>query len=209
MNRKILATLAFILLVGFIHSQDKFEMGLKAGFNSTSFNTAEDVSFNNNTFNNVKSDFKSGYILGAWSRFHLLGSLSLQPELYYSKKSGHTEFKEGTEETLSYYSWDLPILANFTILDLEVFKLYGLAGPAISFRAKEKAEFSNPIIAPENDNSNLLKSTNWNLQLGAGIEVMRFSLDARYEWGINEISTHKDFERKTKALMFSLGYRLF
>jgi hypothetical protein len=37
---------------------------------------------------------------------------------------------------------------------------------------------------------------------------MRFTLDARYEWGLNDISL-SEMERKTKSLIFSLGYRLF
>jgi hypothetical protein len=54
-----------------------------------------------------------------------------------------------------------------------------------------------------------MKSANWNLQLGAGVEVMRFGLDARYEWGLNDISSKSGIDRKTRALMFSLSYRLF
>lgn len=184
-------------------AQNSFQLGLKTGFNSTSFDTK------NYSFDQIKEDYKGGYMLGAYSRIGLLGNLSLQPELYYSKKSSRNDFNilgQQYNQTLSYYSWDIPILAHLKVLDLKVFNLYGLAGPVASFRVNENSSLSQQI--GEQWQNDRFRNHNWNFQLGAGLEVMRFNIDFRYEWGLNDMSSTSDFETKSKALLFSLSYRL-
>ena len=204
MKKILVSCFALILSASMLYAGDGFQLGVKAGFNSSSFDTSNGVKLNNETYQNVKNDFKSGYILGAWTSFPLDGNISLRPEVYYSKKSGKVEYDSEISETLNYYSWDIPVLVKLNILDLDVVNIYGLAGPALSIRADEKVS-----VDELNFDSGKMKSANWNLQLGAGVEVMRFGLDARYEWGLNDISSKSGIDRKTRALMFSLSYRLF
>ena len=201
MKKKIGLLLMFGIAFGAVQAQG-FQLGVKTGFNSTSFETEGGYGFDA-----AKDDFKSGYLIGGWSRIGLLGNLSLQPELYYSKKSGDTDFNSFGSESFSYYSWDVPLLAHLEVVDLKLLKIYGLGGPVASFRSKDESKFS--VASLESDyEGDSFKSTNWNFQLGAGVQLMRFTIDARYEWGLNDMS-RTDMERKTKSLIFSLGYRLF
>lgn len=139
--KRIFVIAVLLSAVALMQAQGKFQLGVKTGFNSTSFNTEAGYDFES-----AKDDFKTGYLVGAWTRIHLLGDLSLQPELYYSKKKSETDFDPEGSESLSYSSWDVPLLVH---------------------------------------------------------------LDARYEWGLNDISRSNEMERKTKSLIVSLGFRLF
>ena len=201
MKKKIGLLLMFGMAFGLIQAQS-FQFGLKTGFNSTSFDTNAGYDLED-----AKDEFKAGYLIGGWTRIGVLGNLSIQPELYYSKKNGATDFSGEGSESFSYYSWDVPLLAHLEVVDLKLIKLYGVGGPVASFRAKDESKFSVTSLESEY-NGDRFKSTNWNFQLGAGVQLMRFTLDARYEWGLNDIS-RTEMERKTKSLIFSLGYRLF
>lgn len=208
----ILSIISGIVLT--TNAQSHFQLGLKLGYNSTSFNTDNGSSILSGlegyNFSKVRDDFRSGYLIGAYSRIGLIGNLSLQPEFYFTKKSGVTDFylnSGGTDvavsEKVSYYSWDLPILAHLKVVDLKIFNLYGVAGPVASFKVNDKSMFSSLNNDLSNDK---LRSTNWNFQLGAGVEVWKLNLDVRYEWGLNDVSKTQ-LERKSNALMFTLGYR--
>ncbi|WP_083984897.1 porin family protein [Geofilum rubicundum] len=201
MKKKIALLFMFGMAFGLIQAQS-FQLGIKTGFNSTSFDT--DAGYG---LDKVKDEFKSGYLIGGWTRIGLLGNLSVQPELYYSKKSGATDFETRGSESFSYYSWDIPLLAHLEVIDLKLLKIYGVGGPVASFRAKDESTLSIASVDFDYDGEDF-KSTNWNFQLGAGVQLMRFTLDARYEWGLNDMS-HTDMDRKSKSLIFALGYRLF
>jgi hypothetical protein len=202
MKKKIALLFMFGMAFGLVQAQS-FQFGLKTGYNSTSFDTETGYGLAN-----AKDEFKAGYLIGGWTRIGLLGNLSIQPELYYSKKNGATDFGPKGSESFSYHSWDIPLLAHLEVVDLKLVRLYGVGGPVASFRANEESNFS--VASLESDyTQDPFKSANWNFQLGAGVQVMRFTLDARYEWGLNDISSREEMERKTKSLIFSLGYRLF
>ncbi|MGQ1946286.1 porin family protein [Geofilum sp. OHC36d9] len=185
----------------------KFQLGVKVGYNSTSFNTSNYKDFE---FSGASDDFKNGYLFGAYSRIGLLGNLSLQPEIYYSKKTGSTNFSnitgDLTKEKVTYYSWDVPILAHLEIIDLKILKIYGIGGPVASFKTDDKSSF--PITNTNNYTGEDLKKMNWNMQLGGGLQISKLTFDIRYEWGLNDVSD-AGMDRKSKALLLSLGYRLF
>ena len=54
--------------VALMQAQGKFQLGVKTGFNSSSFNTEAGYDFES-----ARDDFKTGYLVGAWTRIHLLG----------------------------------------------------------------------------------------------------------------------------------------
>ncbi len=209
--------LVFILCAGtqILVAQNHFQLGMKLGFNSTSFNTDNASKIlsgtGDYTFSKAKDDFKSGYLIGAYSRIGLIGKLSLQPELYFGKKSGETDFYLKStsmtdiivSEKVSYYSWDIPILAHLKLVDLKVMNLYSVAGPVVSFKVNDKSSLSSLSSDLNKEN---IKGANWNFQMGGGLEVWKLNFDVRYEWGLNDVSKTK-LERKSNALIFSLGYR--
>lgn len=195
--------LFFIALLGIMantNAQDRFAFGIKAGFNSTKLKLT-----NIPSGSELKNEANNGFLVGAYGNIRLLGGLSLQPELYYAKKSSKLSYIDEDDSnsatTNTFYSWDIPILAKLQILDLSIVKVYGIAGPVASFLAKTQTDL------PQWDQ---FKNTNWTFQAGGGVELGRLSADVRYEWGLSDISDLKEFNlgQKTDVLTFAIGYRL-
>jgi len=194
--KKLIIITALLGIIATTNAQDRIAIGLKAGFNSTKLNLSDVPSEIE-----VKNEAKSGFLIGAYGKLRLTESFSIQPELYYAKKTSELSVIDGADsESIdgTFHTWDVPILANLQILDLSVVKVYGIAGPVASFIAKTKTDI------PEWDD---FKSTNWTFQAGAGVEVWRLTADVRYEWGMSDISK-LDIGQKTDVLTFSVGFKL-
>ncbi len=190
--KKIILVIALIVgIVSTSKAQDRFAIGLKAGFNSTDLKLSSVP-----TTADVKNEAKGGFLFGAYGKIKLFGDISFQPEIYYAKKK--TEFiVNGEDKGGDIKTWDIPLLANVQLVDLKVASIYGIAGPVASFISK--------------DDLNELKTTNWSFQAGGGISVWKLTADVRYEWGLKDISDLKTLSigQKTNVLTFTIGYRLF
>ena len=90
-----------------------------------------------------KTEAKNGFLFGAYARLKLVGNLSFQPEIYYAKKSANYKYLGGNDG-IDIHSWDIPLLAHLTVLDLEVLKVYGIAGPVASYNAKTVTDLPDP-----------------------------------------------------------------
>jgi hypothetical protein len=208
--KKLLITAIILVTAVTVWSQDHFALGLKGGFTSTQY-TTDNLTSPSLTFSGVAADAKSGYLIGGYARFRLIGNLTFQPELYFAKKSGQTSYTPTTgasyTQDITYYSWDVPLLVNLTLLDLKVARIYGITGPSMSFMTKNSTEDIN-------GNSDDANKAVWGFQLGGGVEVWRLSLDCRYEWGLSNVSSgysglnNVDFNRKGNMLTFALGFKL-
>ncbi len=187
----LLAVLSIFLLN--INAQDKFELGLKTGFNTTKLKLDYGQSLDKDL---AKDEAKNGFLFGAYARLKLFGDVSFQPEIYYAKKQAGLEY-DGQNLGGDIKTWDVPLLVNLQLIDLKVARIYGVAGPVASFISK--------------DDLNELKTSNWTFQAGGGVAVWKLSFDVRYEWGLKDVSDLKTFDigQKTNVLTFSLGYRLF
>ncbi len=201
--KKLLFIIALIGIVSSTSAQDRFSLGLKAGFNSTKIKISDFTSKDN--LEDIKNNAKSGFLFGAYGKLRLLGGLSFQPELYYAKKTSEMKANyNNTWETSdnTFHTWDVPLLANLKLVDLSLIKLYGVAGPVASFISKTKTDFPDELDG--------FKNTNWTFQAGAGVEIWRLTADVRYEWGLSDISDLADYNigQRTDILTFSIGYKL-
>ncbi|MFT3737637.1 MAG: porin family protein [Breznakibacter sp.] len=206
--KKVLIIATAVLGFGLAMSaQDRFQLGVKGGFTSTQYTTDNLKSPEWPNYEGIKEDAKAGYLFGAYARAKVIGNISLQPELYYAKKSGQAKYDTGDgtlSQDIDIHTWDIPILVHFNLIDLKVAKLYGLTGPVVSFNAKNGTSLSG---YGKDD----VKKATWAYQLGGGLEVWKFNLDVRYEWGLSNVSnglSDVEFERKSNMLTFALGYRL-
>jgi hypothetical protein len=210
MTKKLFVT-AMVVLAGLttLQAQDKFQLGVKAGYTSTQYTTdnVKNAEVTWPSYQGVKNDAKGGFLFGAYARLKVLGNVSFQPELYYAKKSGEAQYSTTNgvlTQDIDIHTWDVPLLAHFNILDVKVAKVYGLTGPVMSFVAKNGTSLKG---YGKDD----LKTATWAYQLGAGLEVWKLNLDARYEWGLSNVSdglSDVQFSRKGKMLTISLAYRL-
>lgn len=210
--KKIIISLVFVAIFSSVNAQLPFSLGLKVGFNSTKMVTEL------NNVNDIKEEAKMGYLAGAFLRINL-PKIYLQPEVYYTKKAGdyHSvtipafQNQTFTQKTIL-NSIDVPVLIGVKLLDLKLFNLRLMTGPVASFITSKDVNYevngvkigSLPFIDLGN-----YKDINWAIQAGAGIDVLNFTLDVRYEWGLNNISDVADMNVKSKLLNVSIGMKLF
>jgi hypothetical protein len=86
------------------------------------------------------------------------------------------------------------------------------AGPAIAFKAGCSVKFTGGSVTIGGtcaDNDVHLKSTDFNLTFGGGVDVGRALIDVRYDLGLSKISDETtDNDVKTRTLYLLTGWTL-
>jgi len=182
----------FLLSIGASKAQviPSFSFGLKGGLNYSTFPS-------NGVFNN---DNKAGYQAGAWARIGGLGFI-FQPELYFADKSV-TVNNGGVSNKQSFKSFDVPLLIGAKVGALGLGgRFYG--GPVLSFTTSRDNAFQDATALR-------YKDANYAIQVGAGVDISSFSVDLRYEGGLNKVAYGND-NSHTRVSLFSLSlaYKLF
>lgn len=195
-----------VVLSTFAQLPFTFDLGIKAGINSSKI-TTDNFSVSNYTYSDFKSDAKSGYNLGAFAR---VGGkkIYLQPELLYCVKN--SESTSGTTtQTIKLKTIQIPVLLGFKLIDLKLASIRAFTGPAMSFVMSGSSVESNlPNIDPKNFKNNI-----WDWQLGGGVDVGPLTFDVRYGWGLTKVSDGNSnvnsigFVNKGNTLTFSLGFK--
>ena len=196
--KKILVFLMVFMAAVSVKSQ-KFTLGAHVGANMSTFTT--DLS-------EITNEFKANPTFGIFARFG--EKFYLQPELAYTIKGG--ELKDETDGTVEVTLKEVavPVLLGWRIINLDLINLRIMAGPSAGFVVNKKTEAKNLVTnpIPEED----LKDIAWGLQMGAGVDVWRFTFDVRYELGLNDLydpsSGAEDSEMKNNCYHFILGFKL-
>lgn len=188
--KKTLMTLS-LLTLAMVTFAATFDLGIKAGYNTSKIST--DLS-------TIKADSKGGYNFGAFGRFGGK-NFYLQPEfLYVVRNEG---FSVGSAyEAIKMKSLQVPVLLGYKLIDLKVVSIRAFTGPAISFSTGYESDKSFKY--------NFNNST-WDYQLGAGVDVLMFTFDIRYEWGLSKTfdtsSLGSNFTSKGNTFSVNLGFK--
>ncbi len=178
----------------------QFTVGPKIGLTMSKLST---------NFEDVKEEAKAGFQFGAFVRFGK--KLYVQPEVMFATKGGIIK-SEGTDiqTDIKLNTLQVPVIIGFHLLNLKVVNLRIHGGPAVSFVLKEEIEISEVLEDPITEDH--IKNTIWNFQLGAGVDVLMFTLDVRYEWGLNNIFDPGDsgtsYDMKNNLWNISLGWKI-
>lgn len=177
MKKIILAAVA-VFGISFASNAQDIGYGVKAGANFSSLNF--EVTGGTASPDGATSLYVGGFVdVGVSEKFHV------QPELLYSI--------EGAEDvSLSFLN--IPIMAKYYVAD----GLSLQAGPQIGF-----------LVSAEDDADEVLKSTNLGLNAGLGYELKDMGLffDARYNFGLTDISDVDGTEVRTKGFQIGIGYK--
>jgi hypothetical protein len=225
--KKLFLVFSVILFTSATFAQE-FDLGVKFGYNSTKLTTTSISTIRDYNADDFKSEASGGYNLGAFARIGL-GKVYLQPEVLYSMKKGQTSFDlveaidgqnpvNGITQNIDIKSVEIPILLGFKLLDLKLASIRAFTGPAMSIILDNSAiEVSKSGISLNQDfkdnltDVNNLKNNTWDWQLGAGVDIAMFTLDARYSWGLTNLfdgdNTNIGFESKGNYVTVSLGFR--
>ena len=188
------------ILFAALDNYAQFTLGPKIGYTSSRLST---------DFNDIKESVRHNFQIGAFLRFGK--KLYLQPEVFYAT-SGGTLKMSGTEvqEEIKLKNLSVPLLVGFKLINMKVFNLRIMAGPAANFILNKKVEFDDLYQDPVQDSD--FKNTAWGMDAGAGIDIFFLSLDVRYEWGLNNIyepsSGDNSQTMKSNLFIVSLGFKL-
>jgi hypothetical protein len=198
---------ALVLLIAVIAGKESFgqlniKIGPKVGYTASQLRTNLD---------SISSQFKSGFQLGIFVRFGK--KIYLQPELYYTTKGGvFTSNSQNWKENIKIGSLDVPVLVGVSFINSELLNVRILAGPVVSFSVNKTIKEENSITGPITSAD--IKSANWYIQAGAGVDLWKFTFDVRYQIGLNKIISDVayngstiNFNTSNNVWVVSLGFK--
>ncbi|MBN2175747.1 MAG: PorT family protein [Bacteroidales bacterium] len=170
-----------------------------------------------------KESLKAGYQLGAYVRIG--DKLHLQPEVYFTAKTGKLEGPVSTGQTgstaqlkqdITLQTIDIPVMVGYRILNPPLVKVRLQAGPVASVVLNKKFDISLDGVDqgdPSDDYKDSFKNMNWGLQFGAGVDILFITADIRYELGLNNIykkpeDATVDQTFKNNVFFLSVGFKI-
>ena len=204
--RRFTLLILFLLISGMTFAG--LELGIKAGYNANKLSANID---------SVSSQFKSGMQLGIFIRAGK--RFFIQPELIYTLQGAQYILNDPTNT----HSWnqkviigsiDVPVLLGFKIINGKKINFRVNLGPMASFVTNKTIKDMNADwLGPITKSS--INSVNWYIQAGLGVDLWLFTIDMRYQGGLNEVissvqsnSQTWDFSSKNNVFQFSLGFKI-
>jgi hypothetical protein len=215
MKRLAVFTLVLLLI---LPATAQFNLGIRAGYNSSlSVNNISSVFDGTYNLNSVQNELWNNFQAGIFARV-FMKKLYFEPALMYSLEKKELNFKDVATGNVTFDSIadiktvDIPLIFGLKLLDLKLANLRVFAGPKLRFNAG-----STPTITNEDgqfDMQNLtaqVKKANLGLEIGAGVDVLMFALDFRYNLIGNMYETKIENVKFDPASTFviTLGWKLF
>ncbi len=193
MKQKLLTTIVFVLLFGYVAEAQIFTIGPKAGISNTNISLKE----NKDRFE--EGDAKYSYHVGAFARINILGFF-IQPEAYFNSVHGeYIDSSTGTDQTieLNQNKIDIPVLLGYKLGPVRI-----NIGPVASFNLDTEVDNDEPV--------NQYKSAVFAYQAGIGVDISKLTLDLRYEGNLSNQATLENDEGNVRInqVMLSLGLKL-
>lgn len=186
--KKMFLLAVVLLSVSFVSAQLNF--GIKAGYNSSlTLGNIGSIQSGDYDLTDVKSELSNGFHAGVFARIGK--KIYVQPELLYAmgKKEYTITFQDAVNNDITYDKFvnistvDIPLLVGYKLLDKKMANIRLFAGPKLRLDAGSSLEFGNVISGGTITQEDLLrdvKKSQIGLEAGVGIDVLMFTLDARY-----------------------------
>jgi len=198
--KNILLTALMLISATVIYAQGVFSIGPKVGYNSYQLT---------DNFTTINADIKNSFQVGAFIR---VGSkVYFQPEANYQVSESTLSQNVGElvqSQDVTLKSLKVPALLGCKLINTKAFNLRLLAGPAVTFILNKELSPSTmdelwPIHSADD-----LKNRTWSVQTGAGFDVFFFTIDVRYEIGMDNIyNGSSDLQLKSNNFNVSLGVK--
>jgi len=182
-------------------------VGIEAGFVSATLRTSD---------RGMPTNTIAGILAGASIDHDLGAHFALAPEVMYIHKGGKFTETDGTVDAITLDYLEIPVLFRWTLATRSLPHSFLTAGPTIAFKLSCTDQYTGTDLNGSADCKSLgtntgFKSTDTGLLLGAGIDVKRAFLAARYEIGLTNVSLETGAGAatlKNRALMLLVGYTL-
>lgn len=161
--------------------------------------TSTQINFKDNINNFQEGDAEFGYQFGVFLRAKLLG-LYIQPELLLSSsQSTITEVGVG-EVSLDFNTIDIPVMIGYKIGPIRL-----QAGPAFSVLTKAENQLGNDV-------KDLYNDLTVGFQAGAGVDLLKFVFDLKYEGNLSAFGDAVpggiNTDQRVSQLVFAVGFKL-
>jgi hypothetical protein len=200
MKKLILIALA-IFTAGITYAQliPGFTIGPKVGASFSKFSTDID---------DLEAEMKNTLHFGVFARIGK--KVYFQPELLVNTRKGemrnsNLDLKAGTVKV---GSLDVPLLVGYRLIDAKVFNIRAMAGPSVNKVINKTIELDEGWDDDINLTEDNLRDLNWGFQFGAGVDVLMFAVDLRYEIGLNDFSKLDNFDLKNNTFTLSVGWKI-
>lgn len=198
MKNIIIISLSLLFSVSGFAQIPSFCIGPKIGYNTSKLSVDPDV---------VSSELKNNFQYGAFVRFG--EKVFLQPEVNYVTKGGVLKSSTTGNQDITLKTLTVPLLIGVRLVNLKVASVHLIGGPIASFAFDKNLIVTRPGSFRPINSADDIKTASWAIQAGAGIDLLIFTFDIRYEIGISEIYTSQDYSLKNNLLNVSLGLKLF
>ena len=173
------------------------QAGLKAGFN------ARAISFNPDFGTRSASESLIGVTGGLWVALPARGRLAVQIEALVARKGATELVRFGDSLKVTYL--EVPVMLR--VRDVLGSGAYLFAGPSVAFALSSTYEDDGV----EEDAGDGLHDIDVGLTAGAGFEVRRLGVEARYTWGLRRVFQDGDapevkFRNRTFTVMAAFGW---
>jgi hypothetical protein len=209
MKKLILVTIALFLFSAGYSQIPWLTLGPKVGFNTNKITTDID---------GVKEDMKAGFEVGAFVR--LGKKIYVQPEVLFKTKNGTlkvdyndpiTQQPVEAKYDVKLSTLDIPGMVGAKLVDAKVFNIRIMTGPVISMITNKdlSTDGGNDDVFDKDD----FKDGTWYWGFGAGVDVLMFALDVRYNVGLNDIYdgdvNNENPELRSNLFSVTLGWKIF
>lgn len=180
----------------------QFSLGIKGGVNFSHLSVND---------GRINSTALPGYQIGLWTRFGK--GFYIQPEAYLGSSGSNFNFQVSTlqpsQQTqisnesgkVRFTTLNVPLLIgqSFGLSNLN-FRL--MAGPIYSYVLNNNETFS---ISSAYRDFGTYKNSTLGYQAGAGVDILNFTVDLRYEGGLTKINPA--YGQRQNVWHLSLGYK--
>jgi hypothetical protein len=208
--KKLTTLFALLFISGMIYAQGPVDFGIKVGMNLASLPTTNTDSI----VSSVTTKSMYGYQAGLFLRI-TVKKIIIQPEVYFSLKGGDVtydlipdsaSFVNSITKKVRLYNVDIPIMFGYSFVDNPLFKFRVLAGPVASINLDKSIDINTSGVHADLGKTDL-NTVMWNIQAGLGVDLWKFTLDVRYEFGLNELNKGATEQTKSNSYMVSLGFK--
>lgn len=180
--KKVLSLL-FVLAVSYGTAfSSPLSLGVKAGVALSNIGGTDATTLAQKSTDDTLATLKSkaGFVGGAFIGVNLGGPWTLEPEFLFVMKGTKVSATQATSDIkLNYF--EIPVLLKLNLLPFKSpVTPFLIAGPSIAFNSSAKITGSGI----DQDIKSSVRGADYGLVMGAGLDITKFSIEARYELGL-------------------------
>jgi hypothetical protein len=157
-------------------------LGVKAGLDLSNFSGTDASTLAKNDSKDSLATLKSkaGFAGGVFFGINVGGTWAIQPEVLYVMKGTKISAAHVTGNiNLNYF--EIPVLLKLNLLPTKsAISPYVFAGPSLSFNAASNVSGLDGTPSIKDG----VRNADFGLVVGAGLDIQKFSLDVRYDLGL-------------------------